>query len=97
MAPQGTDFLRERPWFAKPLGQWGHLLPRRMLHSLGVCSSFIAVGMIGTLTEVTLGLRGGGCCSLQFQVPARQSRDVKVGGTGDSWPHHVQSRAERHE
>lgn len=78
MAPQGTDFLRERPWFAKPLGQWGHLLPRRMLHSLGVCSSFIAVGMIGTLTEVTLGLRGGG-------VAAYSSRSQLVRAGKSRW------------
>lgn len=97
MAPQETDFLRERPWFAKPLGQWGHLSPRHMLYNLGVSSSFIAVGMVNTLIEITLGLKGGGCCSLQFQVTARQSREVKVGGTRDSWPHHVQSREERHE
>lgn len=93
MAPQGTDFLRERPWFAKPLGQWGHLLPRRMLRSLGVCSSFIAVGMIGTLTEVTLGLRGG---LLQPTVPGPSSSEQGRQG-GRDWrqlatPRSVKSR-----
>lgn len=94
MAPQGTDFLRERPWFAKPLGQWGHLLPRRMLHSLGVCSSFIAVGVIGTLTDVTLGLRGGGL--LQPTVPGPSSSEQGSQG-GRDWrqlatPRSVKSR-----
>lgn len=79
MAPQGTDFLRERPWFAKSLGQCGHLSPRHMLRCLGVCSSFIAVGVISTLTEITLGLRVGGV------VAAYSSRSQLVRAGKSRW------------
>lgn len=81
MAPQETDFLRERPWFAKPLGQWGHLSPRHMLYNLGVCSSFIAVGMVNTLIEITLGLKGGGL--LQLTVPGHSSSEQGSQGGRD--------------
>lgn len=93
MAPQGTDFLRERPWFAKSLGQCGHLSPRHMLRCLGVCSSFIAVGVISTLTEITLGLGGG---LLQPTVPGPSSSEQGSQG-GKDWrqlatPRSVKSR-----
>lgn len=97
MVPQGTDFLRERPWFAKPLGQRGHLSLRHMLHSLGVCSSFISVGVVSTLTEITLGLKGG---LLQLTVPGHSLSEQGSQG-GRDWRQlatpRVQSRAERHE
>lgn len=52
--------------------------------------------MISNPTEIHLGEKGV-CFTLQFQVIAHLSAEAKVGGTGDSWPRHIQSRAERNE